>query len=305
MNFLSRLLFTCFCFSATFAHADRIELVVPHGPGGVSDLSARAVSKFVPNSMVVNRPGGHSQIGIQYIKKNSGVLIATATQVFVGNRFIIKDLAYDPDRDLEIIATIGVMPSVLICNKNSGINSIEDLKRADKMSKNFAIGGYGSNEHLATEILFHQIGKKQQLVAFPQSGSSQLVAVIGNHVDCLFSNYPTVKNQLEHANINVILISHDIEKKVATWQEVFGSYFPLQSYSLLVIPKNLGQHEKRMIRSALQNVYVAHKKEINEKLSELGLFADFSTQDENIKKVIDINQSIVNFVTVNRISLIP
>ena len=67
-------IFTMFLSSMAWSHGT-IELVVPYGAGGASDLVARAMSPHLSdrldhNVVVVNKPGANTKIGTNYVAKN-------------------------------------------------------------------------------------------------------------------------------------------------------------------------------------------------------------------------------------------
>jgi hypothetical protein len=77
----------------------------------------------------------------------------------------------------------------------------------------------------------------------------------------------------------------------------------MQSYSLLIVPDDIDVAIKKSFRTSLENITMNRKNEINKRLLELGLYPQFSTLNKDIKKVVNINRSITEFIIKHNISL--
>jgi tripartite-type tricarboxylate transporter receptor subunit TctC len=299
------LAFLCLSFFVALSWAKTpVEFVVPHAPGGVSDITARIVDKGLPAGqyVVINKPGAGSQIAVNYIMQRPGMLLATSTQVFVSNLYTFKDLSYHPDRDLDIVATVGIIPSVLACNKKSEIRDLTDILNTNK-SLSFAIGGYGSNEHLVTEVLFSMSKTRHRLVPFSSGGNSHAVALVGGHVDCMFANYPTIKSFISNSDLNVLITSHDgLDLGIKSWQKEFGRPFPLQSYIVIAVPAKMESNSKQEIRNNLGQAL--KNSEVREGLKNSGLFVQAGVDSADIKAAISANMSARKFIQTNQIDLL-
>ena len=278
------------------------ELVVSFNPGGVNDISARIIEEGLPSNkyVVVNKPGGGSQIAINYIRQNDKLMIATASQVFATNLYAFKNLSYDPDRDLDIIATVGIMPSVLFCNKESGIQNIKDIFNTDK-SLSFAIGNISGNERLVTEVLFSKSKTDHLLVPFSGGGNAHVTAVMGGHVDCMFGNYPTAKPFLSSPELTVLISSHDVGTDVKTWQQEFNEPFPLQLYLVFTVPSTMTTAKKQEIKDDLKQAFTNTK--VIDALKNSGLFVQLGVDSANIKTAIEANMFARKFIEDNQIEL--
>jgi len=279
------------------------EFVVAHAPGGVSDITVRTVAKGLPAGkyVVINKPGGASQIGINHIMQRPGMLLATSTQVFVSNLFIFKDLSYNPDKDLENIATVGMIPSVLACNRNTGIKNVKDLINTYKPLA-FGTGAYGTNTHLVTELLFTKTKTRQQVIPYPAGGNPHIVAMIGGHVDCVFANLPDIKPFVDNPNLVLLLASHsDLGLNVRSWEQEFAQPFPLQTYLLVVVPSNMDSALKQDIKNDLAQSF--KNSEVVTGLKNSGLFVNASTDAKDINRAVEANLSARKFIKTNKINL--
>lgn len=279
--------------------ANAIEYTVHHAPGGVSDRIARLITKELSSSdyIVQNRPGGAGRIAVRHVLKGESILIATMTQIYVTNPLNFKDLEYDPNVDLEIIGTIGILPNLLICNTKTGIKNFQSLINSTK-SLSFAIGGYGGSDHIATELLFSKLKGKHVIIPYGGGGNKSALDVLGGSVDCTFGNYATVKPLVKDERITILFSSHDMGDSILTWEKYFKETFPYQSFISLVISKNMNQDLKLKIQKDLKSIW--DKKEFRDQTFELGILPVFTTETSLIVKS---NRELRKFITNNNIQL--
>ena len=126
--------------SAVTIAGTEIEFTVHHAPGGPSDVSTRLLAQELPGSryVVINRPGASGKIAMRQLMSKSSMMIATMPQIFVTNTLMFNDLEYDPTQDIELVAVIGAMPNVLVCNTKHGFKTFADFKNSNK-SLNFGV----------------------------------------------------------------------------------------------------------------------------------------------------------------------
>lgn len=278
-----------------------IEIVAPHSPGGPSDMIARSINSELPPKKysVLYKPGAGTLAGIRHTIDNNGVLISTFIQTFVTNPKTYTNLNYDPYNDLEIIATIAIMPSVLVCHNKNNFKTYEDFKNSQK-TLTFGIAGFGSTEHIVTEILFLELQKTHKLIPYSRGGGNAMTDLIGGHIDCIFSNYPTVKNHLENKSITPLISTQKVTEIVPTWEEKFKTKFPIQSLIGLVVSKNMNQSIKNEILADLRSGNMINLKN---RLISLGFFPSIGTEETDIKSAIENNNLIKKIIEERNIKL--
>jgi tripartite-type tricarboxylate transporter receptor subunit TctC len=298
LKFKSLLLSALF---STTAFAGPMEFTVHHSPGGPSDTATRIIAKTVGDNefIVVNRPGAGGRIATRHLRAEKTIMLATMSQIYVANPMIFPDLEYNPDRDLELVGVVASMPSVLVCNSSKNIKSVNDLTTAKSL--NFGVAGYGSSEHLATEVLLRKTSKHHQIVPYSKGGSAAVQDMVAGHLDCMFANYPTVKGWANDQRLNFIMASHTIDLKLPTWNAVFREDFPFQSYLGLVVASKMDTDSKLLLSKKLTTAFA--KKELAEELQKAGLFPVLN----NTRKGVDVglynNTRLRAFITRNNIKL--
>ena len=295
-----QILFLVLIAFAQFANAQSLEFTVMHAPGGVSDIVTRYISRHYPdkNYVVVNRPGAAGKIAMSHLMTEKTHMLATTVQVFVTNPLNFNDLNYDPKKDLDVLATVGIMPSALLCNKKTGIESYNDFINVKK-SLSFAVGGYGSSEHIATEVLLSKSKVKHIVVPYAQGGNKSVLDLLGGHVDCMFGNYPTVKSYTDNENLKLLLTSHSIGLSAPTWESIYKEVFPFQSYLSIIVPKSMNEATKTKITKDLSTAF--QSTEYKQGLTELGLFFKSDTDRGKIQESLNYNDSLRKFILDNKV----
>lgn len=297
ITLISAILFTSSVLSNT------IELTVHHAPGGPSDTITRFIAKGLPDNYVVqNRPGAQGRIAMRQVLKGDSVVAATMSQIYVTNPLNFKDLEYNPSRDLEILATVAIMPNLLVCRKSLGFTTIDDFLKYEGKPLSFAVNGYGSNEHIATESLLTKLNTKHLVVPYATGGNKGVIDVLAGNVDCSFANLATVKAFLTDNRIVALLSSHDIKiKTVPTWDKQFKESFPYQSYISLVVAKSMDNDTKKRIVNDLNKVFA--DKSFKESVFNLGLLPVASSEIWSTNSVLKSNRLLEYFIIDNKLKV--
>ena len=294
----------CTLALAMSAHgASPLEFTVHHAPGGPSDTVTRIITKAVGESefIVVNRPGAGGKIAVKYVLSEKSLMLATMSQIYVANPILFPDLNYNPERELELVGLVASMPSVLVCNAATGIKTLSQLKTTTK-SLNFGVAGYGSSEHLATEVLFRKTSTNHIAIPYSKGGSAAVQDMVGGTLDCMFANYPTVRGWTTDKRLIFIMSSHQIDLGLPTWKDSFKEEFPFQSYLGVVVASAMDASAKAAIVNKL-NVGFA-KAEFKDDLVKAGLFPAIGTDKKSIDKGLYNNAVLRAFIAKNNIKIV-
>jgi tripartite-type tricarboxylate transporter receptor subunit TctC len=186
--------------------ARAIHIVVPFPAGGATDFIARALGERMGRELgqaviIDNRPGAASMIGSQLVSHAQAdgytLLLATSSSM-VANRFMYKNMGYDPD-SFEPISLLCVTPLVLVANNNLPARDVPQLVEYVKAHPNtlsYASFGTGTTSHLAMAMLGQGAGGRLEHV--PYKGAAEaLPALIGGHVqlyvDTIISSLPYIQ----------------------------------------------------------------------------------------------------------------
>lgn len=304
MKLLKTLAVSAMLFGS-LAHAQSIEFTVHAAPGGPSDAVSRIISKAleaVDNKtiVVVNRPGAGGRIAMRQVINSNSMILATMSQIFVTNTMIgVEKLEYDPEKDLELLGLVASMPNVLICNKTKNINSVADLDRVSDLAFGFA--GYGSSEHLATEVLLKKVKTTHRLIPYSRGGAAAIADMAGGHIDCMFANYPTVRGWTQDRHFTFVMSSHELNLGIPTWRDTYREDFPFQSYLGMVVSKKMPETTKQAL---VKNLSVVFKStEFIADLKNAGVFPTVGTDANSVKHGLKNNQLLRDVIIKNNIKL--
>jgi tripartite-type tricarboxylate transporter receptor subunit TctC len=187
------LLHLCFGASAQSAYPSKpITVIVPFGPGGVADITARTVGQAMAASLkqpivIENRPSAGAVVGSAAVDKAAPdgytlLLMSNANPVSAG---LFKKLPYDPVKDFAPIGTLGFFDLALFVADRSPLKNVQDLvARAKAQPGQLTIGtiAVGSTQNLAAELFKTSAGIDALVV--PYNGTSALqTALMAGQVD--------------------------------------------------------------------------------------------------------------------------
>jgi tripartite-type tricarboxylate transporter receptor subunit TctC len=174
-----------------------ITIILPLQAGSASDVAVRIVAERMAQSMkqglpVENVTGASGLIGTERLvraRPDGYTLAALNNSILTILPNIQKDkVKFDPHRDFIALGGLANIPTLLGVSGDTSIRSVKeliDLARAKPGSLNYASGGPGSPQHLATEMFMAMTGV--QLVHIPYKGATQAAAgLAGGQVQVMF-----------------------------------------------------------------------------------------------------------------------
>lgn len=221
---LTAMMATCALITSAQAASDFpqrvVNIVVPFGAGGLTDILARAMAQDLAKMwgqpvIVENKPGASGAIAASYVAKSKPdgytLLFANDTALSV-NQYLYKNLSYNPERDFRAVHNVAGTRNVLLASKKSGFKSVGDLLASAKQRPGeIAYGsfGVGSTPHLVTEEFASRAGVEFNHI--PYNGNAETVtAVVGGHIDLAVVAIPVALPLLQSDKVEVLgMISPD------------------------------------------------------------------------------------------------
>jgi tripartite-type tricarboxylate transporter receptor subunit TctC len=179
--------------SAFAAYPDKpIQLIVPYGAGGSTDVLARAVAQVAPKYfsqpvVVVNKGGGGGipgRLDVARAKPDGYTLLfgwGSGEDLVVPHQ---RQLPYDLFKDFETICRISVHSIALAVPASSPYMTLADLVKAAKAKGNMTAAV--STKGASVDITFLLFGKAAgiKVTTIPGSGgASAITNLVGGHVD--------------------------------------------------------------------------------------------------------------------------
>ena len=153
-----------------------IRIEVPFGPGGVADLTARAIAQKLSENLhqgviVENKPGAGGIVAAEAVAHaepdgHTLLLMSNGTAVSAG---LSKSLPFDPQKDFAPIATLGFFDIAVLESAKGRFASLQEMlafAKAHPGKLNVATINIGSTQHLAAELLKTSAGVDFQVVPF-------------------------------------------------------------------------------------------------------------------------------------------
>jgi tripartite-type tricarboxylate transporter receptor subunit TctC len=180
----------------------QIRLIVPYGPGGITDITARIIAPRLGEELGVqvivdNRPGGAAMLGFGMTARApaDGHTIVLATTALAANPVLFRNIPYDARTDFAPVGMVGVVPMLLVVPVSSPVTTLQEfvaLVRARGGEHQFGTAGNGSGNHLATELFLHSAGLRA--VHVPYRGGGQVMTdLVAGHVGFVFAVLPTAR----------------------------------------------------------------------------------------------------------------
>jgi tripartite-type tricarboxylate transporter receptor subunit TctC len=174
-----------------------IKVIVPFTAGSGSDTSARffgeKMSAILGQTVVVeNRPGASGVIAVSAVKSAPAdghtILLASISLMSV-NPVTVKDLPYDPLKDLKPIAGLSRGMAAIIVPQNSKLVTLADVVKASKDDKkSLSAGTYSAGYHLIFEWFANLAGIKFNHIPYKGGGPLATDGVAG-HVPVTMATY--------------------------------------------------------------------------------------------------------------------
>src|SRR3954463_1837057 len=157
-----------------------IKIVVPAPTGGAIDLIARSLAEKMSAPLaqpviVENKPGAANNLGTDFVAKSppDGYTLVIVASSHATNKWLYKNLPFDPVKDFAPVAYTHVVPLLLAVHPSVGAKSVQELAawiRANPDKAAYASSGPGSSLHMAAELFMSMTKTKMQHV--PYKGSS-------------------------------------------------------------------------------------------------------------------------------------
>ena len=217
-----------FAGSQEFKPSKQIEAVVHTGPGGGSDLLARAIAELLQKEklitqrmQVVNKPGGGPAVAMSYLaeKKGETHTIGFFTGVWVTNPLTTAEATVTV-KDLTPIVRLVLEPAVIAVKADSPYKNMKDfIDAAKKNPKQLAQSGgtITSRDNLMRLLIQKVTGAQWNFISFP-SGGERISDLLGGHVLIMVIEPQEAGEQIRAGNLRVI--ASLTEKRLASLPNV-------------------------------------------------------------------------------------
>lgn len=265
-----------------------IRILVPLGPGTPSDavtrLLAPSLSKILGQPVIVdNKPGANGIVAVQELmrsKPDGTTLLMGSVSPLAINMALVKNLPYDPRRDLTPIGGAYNAAQAWVVRTASPIKSMAELVAAAKQPGKVSAGHYSALTQIQMSAFNKMTGAEMLLVPY-KSTATTYTDVIGGTVDVTIMDMSTAATQIKGGTVRALGLStikrHPLTPDVPPVADTIAD-FDFASWSAFVGPAGIPRDVVARINAAL--VQTLKQKDIEAKLIEAGLIPWSSTPEE-------------------------
>jgi tripartite-type tricarboxylate transporter receptor subunit TctC len=204
-----------------------VQLVVPVGPGGGTDLLARQIAKKLSEVwgqpvVVENKTGGGGIIGAEAVIRSAPdgyTLLLSHDAVITATPVLYKRPDFDPAKQLAPISQLATIPYVVVVNPSVPAKDIPELialmkeRTAKNQSMGFATSALGSADHLSGELFKIAAGVDMLVVPY-KSTLPAMSDVIAGHLPMGFFSIPASQPHVKAGTLRALGITSSTRSKL-------------------------------------------------------------------------------------------
>ena len=275
-----------------------IRLLVPFGPGGVGDITSRAVMQKMSEAMnqqiiIDNRPSAGGIVATETVARSEpdGYTLYLMNNTNAVSAAMFRKLPYDTVKDFAMVSTIGAFSLGVLVSSESPARSVKDLIAQAKASGGkFNIGtiNIGTTQFLSAELLKSMTGIDTTTVPFNNT-AGVLTALRGGNVQAAIEFLPPVIGQIKAGGLRAIAVTSKARfallPDVPTLAESGIAGYEVSSWNGIAVaaktPKAIVERLNKEIHAAVSSA------QIKQRFQELGVEQNTSTPDGMRKFLID------------------
>ncbi len=276
-----------------------VRIVVPYPPGGVSDVVTRLFAAGLADRLgkqfvIENKPGAGTNIGaatVAHATPDGYTLFVASFASHSVNRWLYKDLTYDPAADFEPIAMMTQGPMILCVHPSLSVASAADLVRLAKAKPgklSYGTPGIGSPNHIVTELFRTRTGI--DIVHVPYKGAADAGGdLVAGRIDLMFD--ATILTQVRAGKATALGVAFETrwptEPSIPALGEVGFPDIVLTTYFGLVAPAKTP--DAIVDRLAATTRAIAERPETRERVAVMGHVPFVATRQETAAFLADQN----------------
>ena len=265
--------------------ARTVTVIVPYTAGGTTDLFGRIFAQAMQDKygkpfVVENRAGAGGTVGAGAAAKAAPdgytLLVGTvATQAAAP--FVYKKLPYDADKDFAPVSLFATLPNMLVVTPKMPVKTFKefiDHVKANDGKLSFGSSGYGSSNHITSEVLTKLTGAKITHVPFKSSGDI-MNALAGGHVDLAFDNITLAWPQSQGGQVRAIAVTTKDRSPTAPDVPAMSETFPgfdIGSWHGLYAPAGTPQPILDKLAADVKEIFSSES--VKKKLFDIGAVAN-------------------------------
>ncbi|SAI31604.1 putattive exported protein [Bordetella ansorpii] len=199
-----------------------IKIIVPAPPGGGIDIIARVVGEKLSTALgqpvvVDNRPGASNNLGTEMLanSKPDGYTIGIVGGSHNINKFLFKNLGWDPEKSFEPIVYSHEIPLVFAVYPKIPAKTLPELvtwMKAHPDEAKVATSGRGSAQEMAAEMFKLASGAPMLLIPYKGSSAAHPDLVAGRTM-LYIDTVSAIQEQVKSGRVNAVAVSSSQRSK--------------------------------------------------------------------------------------------
>lgn len=192
-----------------------VVFVVPFAAGSGTDQITRILTSKMGERMgkaivVENKPGANGQIGslnVARAQPDGHTLLVATVSTHAANRYLFKELQYDPIKDFSPIGRITLNPLALLVRADSAFNSVGDLiEFARKNPGKLSYGHSNAGSQVSTAMLLHK--SEVEALAVPYKSTPQTFTdLVAGRIDFAISDFSPARALVQAEKLKVLAVT--------------------------------------------------------------------------------------------------
>jgi tripartite-type tricarboxylate transporter receptor subunit TctC len=275
-----------------------VRLILPFGPGGVADVTARIVTEKLGERLgqrfiIENMPGAGGINAARVVLSSPAdgytlALLSNGTAISVS---LFRNLNFNPVTDFVPVSSLGAFDFIFVTQAGSPYPTLADFIKTAKQKPgalNVGTINVGSTQNLSAQLFKSTADVDVTIVPF-RSSPDVLIALLRGDIQMAIENYAAVQSHIADKAVIAVSSSGPVRTsflpEVPTVKQAGGGDFDARSWNAIFAPKGTPPEVIKTLNATLREVLDVP--ELKRRALELGIEAKASTPEEILARLKD------------------
>jgi tripartite-type tricarboxylate transporter receptor subunit TctC len=262
-----------------------IRIIVPFGPGGSGDITARLIGKQIEEKtkqavIIDNRPGANGIIGTMVVKSaepDGYTVLLITTSTHAANVSLVRNLAYDPARDFTIVGVFRSSGSYFMVRPQAPWRNLAGfIAAAEAAPGKLTFGHFNASSRTPPEYLSRLAGIELQAVPY-RAIANAVADLISGEIHCLRMDTTASNQYLQNGQLRPLAITRltraPATPDVPTVAETFPG-FQLTGFLGMAVPSATPREIVEQLNALINEAQTSP--EVRRRMGEFGLSYDIT-----------------------------
>lgn len=212
------------------ANASTVNLIIPAGPGGITDQTARHMEKYFFEKkniklVVMFKPGADGLIGLRELSKSQN----DGTVLGLTGVFTLANAVKNNNFNFEYVTATYWISAALVSSRKTGLTNYDDFVSSVKSGAKYSFGYNAPSQLYNVNRLLGNITDNHDVITVPYKSSSMVINdILSGQIDFVMVPYSLTERHIGSGALNLVATSDTISGasgKSANWIDVTGMCF--------------------------------------------------------------------------------